>query len=287
MKRLICFCLIIWNIQIADAQSYKGFWQGYITSEAEGYYISGYSLNVLQQEGNIISGKGYFYHNTIFFAWGKFDFIGQVKGTSCKITELRLQDSLVLSDSSLCIKIMDLEFATKNSYDYLTGRWRGSIYTKTQCDPGKVFLRRYDPKLPEGIEPIPDHILTDMKKDKPGMSFMKTQLAKPIIIPVKKTMVTLAVADYLRSDYDTVSIYYNRHPVVERLHLRKKPAKFTIRLDRSAGLNEIVMYANNLGQVPPNTSTLTIDDGVKKETVIISSTLQTSAVLYLQYEPDK
>ena len=284
-KESIWLCLLVFLAFSGNAQSYKGIWQGYITTETEGYYISGYSLHVLQQEGGIITGKGYFYHNTVFFARGKFDFIGEIKGISCKITELRLQDSLVKSDSLLCLKVMNLELASKNNYDYLTGYWHGNIYTRTPCDPGKVFLRKFDQISTEGIEPIPGNILTEMKQDKPGMSFMKTELRKPVIITVRNHVVTLAVADYLRADNDTVSIYYNRHPIVKKLHLRKKAAKFTIRLDKWSSLNEIVMYANNLGQVPPNTSTLMIDDGVKKQTIIISSTLQTSAVLYLKYEP--
>lgn len=267
------------------AQSFKGIWQGYIS--AEDSYISGYSLNILQQEGNIISGKAYLYHNTAYHAEGRFDFIGTINGSNAKITELKIIDSIMPSDTvALCLKLMDLELLPQNDFDYLVGPWHGDSYRRESCIPGKAYLRRYTTKSPDGIEPVPPQLLTEMLKDKPSMKFRNTELSKPIIISVKKNVVTLSVSDYLRADHDTVSLYYNRTPIAEKLHILKKAKKYVVRLDKLSGLNEVIMYANNLGEVPPNTSTLTIDDGIKKQTVIISSTLQTSAVLYLKYEPD-
>lgn len=46
---------------------------------------------------------------------------------------------------------------------------------------------------------------------------------------------------------------------------RKKP--YTVRLDRYSELNEFILYAENLGEVPPNTSMLTVIDGERKHKI--------------------
>jgi hypothetical protein len=67
------------------------------------------------------------------------------------------------------------------------------------------------------------------------------------------------------------------------MRIYRKVQKKTIRLDPLAGLNEIVLYAHNLGLIPPNTCLLTVDDGKSKQKVRIESTKQKSAVIYLNY----
>lgn len=282
MRYLLISLLLL--CRLAKAQDYKGIWQGYITAHES--YLSGYSINILQQEGDIIKGKGYLYHNKLFNVKGRFDFIGTISGNICKITELKIVDSLVQRNSAfLCLKLMNLELVSNNNLDYLVGNWHGDIYTNENCIPGKVYLRRNNPSDINGIEPIPEHALTALQKESPVMTFKKTELAKPFVLTVNHNILTISIRDYLREDFDTVSVYFNRNQIIKKLALTKKPKLYTIRLDKLSGLNEIILYAENLGQVPPNTSTLIISDGVKKQTVTISSTLQQSAVIYLKYEP--
>jgi hypothetical protein len=46
----------------------------------------------------------------------------------------------------------------------------------------------------------------------------------------------------------------------------------------------MILYANNLGKEPPNTSMLIIDDGETKQEISIVSTLQKSNVIYFSYK---
>lgn len=50
-------------------------------------------------------------------------------------------------------------------------------------------------------------------------------------------------------------------------------------------LNEIILFAENLGKIPPNTSQLIIIDGTNTYRLIIESDLQKSAAIYLKYKP--
>jgi hypothetical protein len=266
---------------------YKGIWQGYIT--APGSYNSGYTLHIEDQTGDRISGTAYIYRNEDPIRFdGVLDFIGTVDGAAGKITELVvLKEKMPDKHRKLCIKFMSLEFTEKDSLQYLTGNWEGSLTNKTPCIPGKVYLRRHNPLDPNGIEPIPAEIIHAIAADTlSNMKFLNTELAKPIIITVRSPVIKFEIRDYLREDFDTVSIYLNRRPIAQRIGIFKKPYKQTFRLDENSELNEIVLYAENLGLIPPNTSDLLIIDGTRKHQLIIRSTKETSAVVYLRYKPD-
>ncbi|NEU07694.1 hypothetical protein GZH53_05170 [Flavihumibacter sp. R14] len=272
----------------AQAQiHYKGIWQGYIT--APGSYNSGYTLHIEDQTADRISGTAYIYRNEDPIRFdGVLDFIGTVDRSAGKVTELVIvKEKMPDKNRKLCIKFMDLEFTQKDSLEYLTGAWEGSLTNKTPCVPGKVYLRRHNPLDPNGIEPIPTEILHAIAADTlTNMKFLNTELAKPIIIDVRSPVIKFEIRDYLREDLDTVSIYLNRRPLAQRIGIFKKPYKQTFRLDENSELNEIILYAENLGLVPPNTSDLVIIDGNRKHQLIIRSTKEISAVVYLRYKPD-
>lgn len=267
--------------------NYKGIWQGYIT--APGSYTSGYTLNIEEVSADRISGTAYIYRNEnpIQFL-GILDFIGTVSDKGSKLTELVIvKEKMPDTIRRLCVKYMDLDFNQKDGLDYLTGNWDGSLTDHTSCLPGKVYLRRYNPADATGIEPIPDEIIEAIKEDGSSkMHFLNTELAKPIIINVRNSILRFEIRDYLKEDMDTISIYLNRRPIIEKIGIFKKPYKQTVRLDRNSELHEIILYAENLGQIPPNTSILTILDGEQKHRLIISSTKEVSAVIYLRYTPD-
>jgi hypothetical protein len=289
IPRILCisFILVISSMLCFAQVNYKGIWQGYIT--APGSYTSGYAINIEESTGDRISGTAYIYRNEnpIQFI-GELDFIGTTSKFGSKITELvivkeKMPDTL----RRLCVKYMDLDFTQKDSLDYLTGNWDGSLTDHSPCLPGKVYLRRHNPAAPEGIEPIPEDILKAIKADKSSkMHFLNTELAKPILINVKNSDLKFEIRDYLKEDMDTVSIYLNRKVIIKKLGILKKSFKQAVRLDRNSELHEIILYAENLGQIPPNTSILTIIDGETKHKLIISSTSEISAVIYLRYVPD-
>ncbi|MBC7743638.1 MAG: hypothetical protein H7096_00890 [Flavobacterium sp.] len=290
---LIFKILVILNILIpitiftsSSQPNYKGIWQGYIT--APGSYNSGYTLHVEEQTYDRISGTAYIYRNEDPFIFdGVLDFIGTVNQFA-KLTELVIIREKVNDPTHrLCIKFMGLDYSNKDSIEFLTGNWDGSLIDNTPCLAGKVYLRRYNPKNPAGIERIPDEILKAISFDKSSkMNFLKTELAKPVVINVRNNVIRLEIRDYLREDFDTVSIYLNRRLLVKKIGIFRKPYKQTVRLIRNSELNEIILFAENLGQVPPNTSDLLIIDGDRKHRVVIRSTKETSAVVYLRYKPD-
>jgi hypothetical protein len=59
-------------------------------------------------------------------------------------------------------------------------------------------------------------------------------------------------------DGDTVSIYHNNVLLKSKARLSQKPLSFNIALDDTHPHHELVMVAENLGSIPPNTSMMII-----------------------------
>jgi len=78
-------------------------------------------------------------------------------------------------------------------------------------------------------------------------------------------------------DGDTVSVYHNNELLVSKAGLSAKPVSFHIVVDAAQPHHELVMVANNLGSIPPNTSLMVIKAGNKQYEVLISSSEQKNA----------
>lgn len=288
IRILVLLFPVLLCTNFAAAQELKGIWHGFITANdgTRELPASGYSLNIKWQKGDIVSGSAYIYGKYSLKFEGILDFIGTADALTRRIsiTELRILKYLRPSDHHLlCIKLQHLKLIRESGQDLLIGNWEGRASEGIPCDPGKVVLRRYDPVQPAGLG-ISDTLIRFISQDTATRSrFLRTTLAEPVIIPVTSPRVRLELRDYLREDRDTVSVFYNRREIIRNLRITRKPRKFTLNLDPRPGLNEIILFARNLGYIPPNTSNLTIDDGSRKHRVLIESTLQKSAVIYLRY----
>ena len=80
-------------------------------------------------------------------------------------------------------------------------------------------------------------------------------------------------------DGDSVSLFYNGKLLLSRKKLTDKP--ITLTLDASTGkeINELTMYAENLGEIPPNTALMVVTDGDKRYEVRIASDLKKSGTI--------
>ncbi len=78
-------------------------------------------------------------------------------------------------------------------------------------------------------------------------------------------------------DGDTVTIYHNNKLLVSRARLSQKAVTLVIAIDKNNPHHELVMVANNLGSIPPNTSLMVVTAGSKRYEVFISSNEQNNA----------
>lgn len=89
-------------------------------------------------------------------------------------------------------------------------------------------------------------------------------------IPVDHDSVSVTLYDNGVVDGDSVTLIYNKNIVATHQRLTEKPITFWLKVDRDAS-NELVMYAENLGSIPPNTALMVIYDGNKRYELNVSS----------------
>ncbi|MBC7535967.1 MAG: hypothetical protein H7258_09770, partial [Ferruginibacter sp.] len=104
-------------------------------------------------------------------------------------------------------------------------------------------------------------------------------------ITVSQRNITLSVYDNGVVDNDTVSIFYNGKLIAGNKGLSVKPLVINLQLDENAVLHEIVMFAENLGSIAPNTALIVVTAGDKRYELHSSASLTENAVLIFEYKP--
>lgn len=97
-------------------------------------------------------------------------------------------------------------------------------------------------------------------------------------IPLQNRIFRIALSDNGTIDGDTVSVYFSGKLVADRLALTATP--FIIQLEATDSTdNELIMYAENEGSVPPNTALMMIYANNKTYPVNLKAGYQTNAVV--------
>lgn len=83
-------------------------------------------------------------------------------------------------------------------------------------------------------------------------------------------------------DGDSISIFYNDKLIAFNRILSTKAVHFKVALDTTRELNEVTMFADNLGSIPPNTALMVVTDGKKRYEIPMASNLQQNATLQIR-----
>jgi hypothetical protein len=108
------------------------------------------------------------------------------------------------------------------------------------------------------------------------------ELVKTISTSAKE--VYIKIYDNGTVDNDTVSVYIDNKLVISKQRLTEKAITVKINLDEKTDFHELVMVAENLGEIPPNTSLMVVNAGDQQYEVRITSTEQKNAVVHFRRE---
>lgn len=105
---------------------------------------------------------------------------------------------------------------------------------------------------------------------------------------IESDSLVLSLYDNGEIDGDTVSIVFNGQVIISKKQLSQKPERFVLHLqpEMSDTMN-LIMYAENLGRIPPNTGLLVIEDGAQKTSIRFSSDLKKNAAVRLVHRKKK
>ncbi len=117
----------------------------------------------------------------------------------------------------------------------------------------------------------------DVKVEKIEVNYSDTIL-------VNERNISLQLWDGNKVDGDMVSIQLNDDWILSNYTLEKKA--YTLDLALTGFENKLVLYAQNLGENPPNTATFLIDDGVQRQLIELNADFEKSEAILIRFAPD-
>lgn len=113
-------------------------------------------------------------------------------------------------------------------------------------------------------------------------AFEKRSIKDTKIIQVNSNKILIDLYDDGEIDNDIVSVYYNKKLVVDKKSLTSNPHSITVYVE-AGKLNELVLFADNLGTIPPNTALMIITDGTTRHEVRLSADLKNNASVRFEF----
>jgi hypothetical protein len=101
-------------------------------------------------------------------------------------------------------------------------------------------------------------------------------------IEVESDSIRVDVYDNGEIDGDIISVFFNQKLILSYQKLTHKSIRMNLVLDPSLSSNEISMFAENLGLIPPNTALMVISDGKNKFEIALSSNYDNNATISIK-----
>jgi hypothetical protein len=129
--------------------------------------------------------------------------------------------------------------------------------------------------LPKGLMGLAERQLIQKMNDRKQLTQSKTE--------VNVRSINLKVYDNGTVDNDSVSIFYNGRFLISRPRLSELPIELNIDLDEGKRFHEFTLFAENLGNIAPNTALIVITAGDKRYELRSKANMEENAVLIIEY----
>jgi hypothetical protein len=150
-------------------------------------------------------------------------------------------------------------------------------FTPIERTPVATPVKEAQPIPPQ--QPVASNVFTIEEKFKTREKIIAAE------IPVAGDSIELRFYDNAEIDGDSISLFLNGRLLFEHIRLTEKA--FTIKIPSAsfADTAELVMVAENLGTIPPNTSYMVALSGSRRYEARLASTERSSAFIRLKKEP--
>lgn len=304
MKKGSIVLLLMSFVFSLHAQNIEGSWYGIGKAETEysegNTYLTELSLT---QNGRNITGQLNFYFRDSLFSntvTGTYDHATRAlvfKPT--KIIYYKSNNTLTGVDCEV-EAYFSLRFSRVESV--LTGAFYATNNFKYTCPTINLKLKKNDVVVQEEEvistideeEPTtPKELITTkvMEVSDPSLplkgskeihqNFIKREKIFAKEIEVENNELKLEFYDNGAIDNDSISVFLNDKLVLAKTKLEHKPIQLSIQYNDSLPYNELSMYAESLGLIPPNTSALIIYDGKKRYEVLLTSDFNKNGTIKL------
>jgi hypothetical protein len=282
--RLVTLCVSLMLLASANGQNLNGIWRGKLTQDPGGCYpVYFLELQISALDHNNISGDSYDFYDKARFVRLIFNGRYNAQTKRLVIIESKVMNFQIPRDCVPCIKTYDLSYTSNGKEEFLTGDWKGfEMERRAVCPPGKITLQRVlQSEFP--IEVKQNDTLARIQQS------LKLQQREKEVVQTYKldtSQIKIDLYDNGEIDGDTVSVFLNSTLLLYRKRLTDKA--LTLSVNAFPGTEyELMMYADNLGKIPPNTALMIITAGTKRYELRVASSEQKSAVVKFVYLPSQ
>lgn len=268
----------------AKSQDVNGIWRGELTQEPGGCYPRYFIELQLQVNDNNIEGVSYDYYDTTKYV--KLQFTGKINSVSKRIVliENKVTEFKIPRDCIPCVKTYDLVWSKTNNEEELAGSWKGSqMGSLAGCPPGKIFLKRVSNSSFKTEDVIQDEQLATIQKT---LKPINRRVEVIQTIKIETPILKIELYDNGQVDGDTISVFLNSQLIMYKKGLSEKPITLSIPVQEGRDY-EMIMFAENLGSIPPNTALMVMTSGKKKYEIYLSSSEVKSAAVKFRYDKDQ
>ena len=135
------------------------------------------------------------------------------------------------------------------------------------------------------VEPISgdkkDLTIKPNTKTQDQLRSRENNLVQTLLINSENVLVKLY--DNGEIDDDTISVYLDKKLILSKKRLTTSAITIDLKMDESNPNHELIMVADNLGRIPPNTSLMIVTAGDQRYEVRITSTEQKNAMVRFKY----
>jgi hypothetical protein len=285
------------------SQSVNGSWYGKAEIILEGNHNNYLTELNLKQKGSSVEGiMGYYFKDQYqsFFVRGKYNaktrllMINDVpivyfRSNDAKPTvNCTMNFEAILTVSKIKSNLKGY-FIRTEKYKY-TCPDLNLLFTKDEKENTDSILkkaiaetRKWQPSAEEVV--ITPEVIAVKKSEPPQPELekfeeRKTYLVNDIFVDSDSLRITLY--DNGDIDGDSISVFYNKVPVVQHQLLNAQGTNLYLKLDPLTKVHEISMYAENLGSIPPNTALMVINDGFNRYEIFLTSSYTLNGTVRLR-----
>ena len=307
MKKILVAAALFFSLS-GSSQSVFGYWYGYGNVQANAGANNYLVELILQPEKGYVEGiLNYYFKNT----YRSFRIKGQYNTVDRRLTLYNIPLTFHGSPNEMevdCMMTLQATLRVAQAGSVLSGSLAGQPDYKYTCPDVMLNL------VMNADMSKQDSVLTAIREFKEtyqvwkpsaldtlaAVNILQQKVVNYVVEARFKERENIVVneievdSDSLQVDFydngevdgDSVSVFFNNQLLASSQKLSTRAVHFSLVLDSGKRINELSMFADNLGSIPPNTALMLVRDGKKTHTIRLSSNLEKNATVRIKRKKD-
>lgn len=303
MKKPVVLLALLYCSQIFS-QSPSGYWYGNANVKLNNSYNNYMVELIIEQDGNNVKGVlNYFFKNT----YRSFPIRGSYNPYTRAVYFSNIPVSYHGSHYNLevdCDMNLNAVFRSAKAGSSLNGSFKSKPEYKYTCPEISFNLKLNEEasnkdSILKAIKKLKEtyQVWTPSEKDTLVAARIQPRNVVNYVVASQFRERKIVVADELivesdsvqvdfydngEIDGDSISVFFNKQLIAFNRILSTRSVHIDLALDQQKEVNELSMFADNLGSIPPNTALMVVSDGKKRYEVRLSSSFERNGTVRIR-----